>query len=148
MLRIRMSEHIDYSFISNCLNTLLDKTRYSPEVFASYFLELHEGKYSKTEVWIAENEYEKVGCITANKFAIPRYLGYGVEFEEIVILPEHQRKGYGASFIQQLSHHYMKDHVCRKICVKTNDTEGSGKLYKSLMTETDMIYYQDYLNKL
>ena len=148
MLTIRKFIEEDYLFVENCLENLLSEKKYSVEMFKEYFNKLIAQKFGKVEVWIAEQNNQSIGCITANWFSIPRYLGYGIELEEVVILPLYQRKGYGRKFLELIIDLYSLDKECRKISVKTDDIIGAGKLYGTLLSETKMISYQQFLNKL
>lgn len=147
MLKIRIAKKEDYVFIFKSITLLLDKKLFSMEQFKSYYFGLIESEIN-TEIWIySECEVDK-GYIVANKFAIPRYLGYGIELEEIVILPEFQNMGIGKKFIELLIDYYKSNKVCRKIIIKTDDHQGAGKLYNRLLDVTEMKIYHRFINKL
>ena len=79
---------------------------------------------------------------------MPRYLGFGVDLEEVVTIPKFQRKGICKNFINFLISHYKVEKQCRKITIKTDDNSGSGKLYKSLFDSTETRIFQNYLNNI
>lgn len=137
----------DADFVFHCLQILLGKSIYTIEEFEFYFFQLIDIT-NAPEFWIAKLENENVGLITANKFYMPRFLGYGFDFEEIIILPQFQRKGIGKTFILKLIEHYQKDNMCRKITIKSNDINGSCRLYKKIIDSTDFKVFQKYLNKI
>lgn len=147
MLNIRKATLADCDFVKLCRKQLVS-TEISDDIFQKYFSVLLDQQSACVDVWIANVNNIPAGYIVANKFSIPRYLGFGVELEEVVIMPEFQRKGYGEAFILYLIDHYSGYSDCRKIAVKTDDDKGSGKLYKKLMAETRMKFYQQFLNKI
>lgn len=148
MLAIRKATAKDADFIAACVQHLLAEKKFTGESYRVYFEKLLDQQYGSVDVWLAMAGETAVGYITAVKFPIPRYLGFGVELEEVVVLPEFQRRGYGRQFILLLKDQYTADKDCRKICVKTDDHQGSGRLYGDLMNRTDMCFYQQFLNKL
>ena len=147
MLNFRKAGIADYVFIFESISLLLDKNLFSLEEFRIYFFGLI-GSDTNTDIWICSEDEVDKGCIVANKFAVTRYIGYGIELEEIVILPEFQNKGIGKKFIELLIEHYMAYPACRKIIIKTDDSLGSGKLYERTLGRTEMKTYQKFINKL
>jgi len=146
-LEIIRADKKDWEFVFYCLQILLDKKLYEAKEFKTYFEDLI-GRSDAPEFWIVKKEKEAAGLITANRFHLPRFLGYGYEFEEIVILPAFQKKGIGRKFISMLIDHYKADPLCRKIVIKSNDHEGSCRLYKAILDPTDFDVFQLYLNKI
>lgn len=138
----------DAKWAYQAVQYLLDRKIFEEDMFVNYWIELLSGKYGKCEVWIALMDGIRVSYIIANFNALPRYIGYSVELEEIVTLPEYQRKGIGGRFIDYLILNYKKDPSCRKIIVKTNDFSGAGKLYGKYFTLTNVYFYQRFLNKI
>ncbi len=100
------------------------------------------------DVWLITSEKEKAGYALLNRMPMLRFRGYCVEIEEIVIVKEHRNKGLGKEFLKRLIKHYHKDSLVRKISIKTDDTEGSARLYERIFDKTGMMYYQQYLNKV
>lgn len=146
-LEIRRAREEHWEFVFSCLQILLEKNLYTEEAFKTYFTALVE-RSDAPEIWIVVKENEPAGLITANRFHLPRFLGYGYEFEEIVILPSYQKKGIGGKFISMLIDHYKADPLCRKILIKANDHNGSCRLYKTILDSTDFEVFQLYLNKI
>lgn len=146
-LSIRKAERYDSELVFRCLQILLDKKMYSWEEFNEYYAKLLTTA-TAPDIWIATHADETVALITANKFHLPRFLGYGYEFEEIVVLPEFQSRGIGKAFILQLIDFYKQDTFCRKIIIKSNDLEGSCRLYQKIIDTTDFRVFQKYLNKI
>jgi GNAT superfamily N-acetyltransferase len=147
-LKFRKATLSDYDLVFIAIRELLDKPLYTLTEFKTYWEILFSGDYGKCDVWLAIQDEKACAYILANYYPIPRYLGVGVEFEEIVTLPEFQRKGIGRTFIKYLVSHYSREIVCRKITVKTDDHVGSGRLYANLFGQTEMHFYQQFLNKI
>jgi GNAT superfamily N-acetyltransferase len=147
MLEIRKVNTGDYEFIYECLQELTHKM-FELNEFQIYCEELLKGKYGRVELWILLEDKLKVGYATLNIFAIPRYLGCVVEFEEMVIKKEFRNKGYAKYLLENLINHYTSDLDCRKVILKTNDIEGSAKLFGRVLNETNMVTFQRFINKI
>lgn len=147
-LKIRKAEFADCKNVFNAIKELIDKDFYNYIDFEIYWKKVLTGEFGKCDLWVAFTNNKFCAYICANYFPIPRYIGFGVELEEIVTLPSFQRKGIGGIFITELVNHYLDNNACRKILIKTNDRLGSGRLYSRLFAETNMIIYQKLLNTL
>lgn len=147
-LEFRIATSSDWGGVFTAIQELQDRPLFTLKTFESYWGQLISGEFGKCDVWLAFNDGMACAYILANYYPIPRYLGVGVELEEIVTLPEFQRKGIGITFIQFLINHYSHENTCRKITVKTDDHAGSGKLYAKLFRLTEMRLYQKFLNKI
>ena len=145
-MNIRKATALDSHFIFECLKLLIDEDFYTYTEFEKYLDKCL--KNTCTEFWIATLDNSQIGLITANKFSVPRYLGFGVEFEEVVIAKPYQGKGYGTSFLNEVINKYKADHNCRKVLIKSNDKEGSCRLYEKVFSKTDFLVFQTYLNKI
>lgn len=143
-----MAREDDGSIIFMGVQALLDKQFYSAPEFLIYWKELISGVYGKVDVWIGEVDETPCAYIVANYFSIPRYLGFGLELEEVVVFDYYRRKGIGRLFLEYLIDHYKKMPRCRKVLIKTDDYSGSGKLYASVLGNSNMRCYEKYLNKI
>lgn len=147
-LEFRLAQAADCKQVYIAAKELLDKEFYSFAEFESYWKQILAGEFGKCDLWVSFYGNEFCAYICANYYPIPRYIGFGIELEEVVTLPPFQRKGIGKSFITDLISLYAKKESCRKISIKTNDRKGSGRLYSKLFVETNMVTYQNLLNKL
>lgn len=147
-LEFRKATLSDWEVVFTAIQELLDKPLFTLKSFESYWGQLISGEFGKCDVWLAFSDGMACAYILANYYPIPRYLGVGVELEEVVTLPEFQRKGIGRVFINYLVTHYSSEKVCRKITIKTDDHTGSGRLYADLFGQTEMRFYQQFLNKI
>jgi GNAT superfamily N-acetyltransferase len=138
----------DAEIVYTAIQELLDKPLFTLASFEAYWIGLRSGEFGRSDVWLAMADGKVCAYILANHYPMPRYLGLGVELEEVVTLPAYQRKGIGKSFIQFLFEHYSSNSRIRKISIKTDDHAGSGKLYSTLFGRTDMEFYHKYLNKV
>jgi GNAT superfamily N-acetyltransferase len=147
-LVFRIATMEDYVIVYSAVNELLDTPLFDLKDFQSYWNNLLSGEFGKCEPWLAIKGSTIFAYILANYYPIPRYLGIGVELEEVVTFSNFQRKGIGRLFIKFLILHYTKEQKVRKISIKTNDHSGSGRLYSDLFVTTDMRLYQKFLNKI
>jgi GNAT superfamily N-acetyltransferase len=144
---ITSADRKDAGFVYDCLQHLLDRKYYGLQEFNGYYERLLDDP-ARPDLWIARSDARPVGFISASKFHMNRYLGYGVEFEEIVIHQDFQGRGLGGRFIQELIEIYKKDTDCRKVIIKSNDVEGSCRLYERLLDKTSFIVFSKRLNDL
>ena len=79
---------------------------------------------------------------------MPRYLGYGVELEEVIVHEDHRRKGYGAAMIAAFLRLVEGDRDLRTVRVRTDDHDGSGRLYARMFTTTQSRIYAKSVNQL
>jgi len=147
-LEFRKASLCDFEIVFSAVGELLDKPLFTLADFEAYWQSLLNGSLGRCDIWLAIKDDKPCAYILANYFPIPRYLGVGIELEEVVTLPAYQRKGIGMAFIKFLVAHYSNEKACRKITVKTDDHAGSGKLYADLFDSTDMRFYQKFLNKV
>ena len=144
----RLAVNSDAFSVYEGLKLLQDPSLVSLEEFSIYWEKLLRGDFAKNDVWVLVDESTIMGYVLINYFSIPRFVGYGVEMEEVVIMKNHQRKGLGRQFVDYLIKEYSKSNLCRKIIVKTDDIEGAGKLYSEYLDLNEMKTYQLYLNKI
>lgn len=144
----RKAKFEDAEVVYAAIHELLDISLFSLKSFEVYWLGLLSGEFGRSDAWLAIANGKICAYILANYYAMPRYLGQGIELEEVVTLPAYQRKGIGKSFLMFLFEHYSSDSSCRKVSIKTDDHAGSGKLYGALFSLTNMEFYHKYLNKI
>jgi ribosomal protein S18 acetylase RimI-like enzyme len=129
-LVLRRAVIADAEFLFECLRELRGGASYTPADFVEY-LERH-GLLSHPEfqIFVGCAGVRPVGMLTCNRFAMPRYLGFGVEIEEVVVHPRAQRQGYAEAMLQALFKRLAGDRALRKILVKTDDQLRAGGLYR------------------
>lgn len=134
----------DAEFIFETLKILAGDVEYSLDRFELYL----NGYFNRnsSDIYLAKVDNAYIGLITLNRFDMPRYCGYGVEMEEVVIIESERGKGHGAKFINQLIEEISEDLELRKIIVKTDDVAGSGKLYGRIFDQKTIVTYQKYVN--
>ena len=101
-----------------------------------------------SEIWILKFNEDFAGYLILNKLAMPRYIGYTLDIEEIFIIKKHQNKGLGRFFLEKLITNKSFDKTIRKISIKSNDIKGSCKLYNKVFEASDFIYFSKFLNKI
>lgn len=147
-LNFRKVFHSDCEIVFTALFELQDKPLFTLKMFESYWGALISGEFGKYDIWLAFHNEKACAYILANHYPMPRYMGQGIELEEVVTLPAYQRKGIGKLFIQFLFEYYSSKSSIRKITIKTDDHKGAGKLYNEFFGLTDMGVYHKFLNKL
>jgi GNAT superfamily N-acetyltransferase len=135
----------DLTFIVSCLNELFDriddhKTDLRPYLDAT----LADGH---TEMLAIVADAEKVGLITLVRFAMPRYLGFGYEIQELVILQPHRGKGVARRALELVAEHCRKNPRARKVLIRTN-VPAAKRAYASVWQESDLSAFQTLLNLL
>ena len=81
------------------------------------------------------------GLLTCNKFFIPRYLGFGIELEEVVIIPELQGKGLIGQLITKYFDEIKKDDSIRKVIIKTDDSKNCFESLSKGFDKNSNIFY-------
>ena len=146
MISIQKGTLTDCNFIYNALEVLRDGLDINYSQFENYYT--HVLKLTTTEFIIGNDlENNQIGLITLNRFEIPRYMGYGIEMEEVVVLEKYRGKGYAKQMIELIFEKYKIDTACRKLLVKT-DGEEAMKLYEHYFSKTSLCHFQKYLNKV
>ncbi len=135
----------DLEWIYKTLEELRGNVNYSLDSFGVYFKDIL--KSDVCSIMIFGNEHEKVGLVTLNKFYMPRYLGIGYEMEEFVIHKDFRKKGYSYKMIEAVKKMIGSDPQVRKLIIKSNG-EDSKHIYAKALSQTDLISFQIYLNKL
>ena len=138
VVTVREATPSDDRFLWECLATLRGGARYTTEQL-SHFLRLHVG--SSCSILIAEANNWPVGMITCNQFLMPRYIGIGVELEEVVIHPNHQGRGLARPMLKACVARYLADPTVRRITVHSDDRGRAMRLYTDLFTPANVQRY-------
>jgi GNAT superfamily N-acetyltransferase len=138
----------DISFVFDCLVALRGDALYDEREFKRY-LEINglfnPGPFS---ILVGREAGERVGMLTCNRFSIPRYLGFGIEIEEVVVHPRYQGKGVAGRMMNEMIAMLSLDTSVRKVIVKTDDVQRAGKVYGKLFSFSDQIIYTKAINRL
>ncbi|PBQ31531.1 hypothetical protein CNR22_07045 [Sphingobacteriaceae bacterium] len=147
-MHLRKAELNDCSWIYNALEELRHPVQYSEEQFKVYYGESLQSDFFMFMVLCNdENEGERIGFVSLNKFYMPRYLGFGYEMEEFVIHKDFRGQGYSYQLIEAVKAALLIEPQNRKLIIKTNG-QDSMHIYAKALNETDLKTYQVYLNKL
>lgn len=150
-LTFRLAKNTDIAFLYEASKLLQSPPLLSQEAYGDFLLSVLASDNldrPKSDFWIVEQDQVPCGYILINYMTMMRYAGFCVEMEEVVILKRFQKMGIGRKFINHLITEYRKMPDCRQILVKTDDDNGSGKLYGSILTTTEMKTYKSFLNKV
>jgi GNAT superfamily N-acetyltransferase len=135
----------ELNWVYETLEELRGNVTYSVDQFKDYFLEYLNSDVCS--IMIFGNENERIGFVTLNKFYMPRYLGVGYEMEEFLIHKEYRGKGYSYKMIEAVKELIKADPKARKLVIRSNG-EDSKHIYAKALTQTDLVSFQIYLNKL
>lgn len=133
-LLIRRATLGDVDFLYECALELRGGVRYSQAEFARYLAEHQLFAHAEFQIWVAMHEGMPVGMMCCNRFAMPRYLGFGVEIEEVVVHPRAQRLGHAGAMIESWFALAATDATLRKVIVKTDDQLRAGRVYAKSFT--------------
>jgi ribosomal protein S18 acetylase RimI-like enzyme len=147
-LVLRRAEPADVGFLFECLAELRGGANYTQQELAEY-LERHQlWSHAEFQIWVATASDMPVGMLTCNRFAMPRYLGFGVEVEEVVVHPRAQRRGHATAMIDAWLALVARDPALRKVVVKTDDQQRAGKVYAKSFSVVRTTVYARSLNRL
>jgi ribosomal protein S18 acetylase RimI-like enzyme len=135
---LRKAEPSDDQFLWECLASLRGNAHYSVAQLGQ-FLRFHSG--TTCEILLAEFGGASVGMLTCNRTPMPRYLGVGVELEEVVIHPGHQGRGLALPMIRSCVNRYLADPDVRRITVHSDDQGRAKRMYSKLFATSDMKRY-------
>lgn len=147
-ITLRPAHPDDAPFVLECLKALRGRAQYEVTELRQYLERLPGLQGASTTLLLAHLGERAVGLLTVNRFAMPRYLGYGVELEEVVVLEDHRRKGYGAAMISAFLRSVEGDRDVRSVRVRTDDHDGSGRLYAKLFAASASRLYAKSVNPL
>ncbi len=143
---IKVAAIADIPFLFQCLKELRGNLNYDESSFHRYMMDQEVLSMPSTSIVIGHSGGNRIGMLTCNRFAMPRFLGFGVEIEEVVVLPEFQGKGLGRQLIKTYLEEAKKDSQLRKVIIKTDDLKIAGRLYASLFSETEMVTFSKKIN--
>lgn len=138
----------DAQFVHECLEALRGRAVYSIEDLRQYLRRLSADPSAACAVLVACHGETPIGVLTTNRFGMPRYLGFGIELEEVVIHERYRRRGYGEAMLSSFLRAVECDPDVRAVRVRTDDHDGSGRLYGRLFTATDARLYGRSVNSL
>jgi len=138
----------DVGFVYECLAELRGAAQYSEASFRRYVEEARLLEHPDFRVLIGIEEGTRVGVLTCNRFAMPRYLGYGYELEEVVIHPRHQGRGLAGPLVSAFLESVAQRPEVRKVIVKTDDEGRARSLYERLFGRVAATVYARTVNRL
>jgi GNAT superfamily N-acetyltransferase len=138
----------DVPFLYECLKALRGRAQYEVKELRAYLERQQASQLSAPTMLVAHHEERPVGLLTVNRFAMPRYLGYGIELEEVIVHQDHRRMGFGGAMISAFLRSVEGDPELRTVRVRTDDHNGSGRLYARMFTTTQSRIYAKSVNQL
>jgi len=137
-ITLREATPCDDHFLWECLATLRGSAHYSVAQLGQ-FLRVHAG--TTCDILVAEYGGTAVGMLTCNRTPMPRYIGVGVELEEVVIHPGHQGRGLALPMLKACVDRYRANPEVRRITVHTDNQGLAKRVYSQLFTTSDMKRY-------
>ena len=148
MIELKPISYTNVEFVYECLKELRGNLNYSLSEFTQYLEENLLLDHPNFLILVGSDLDTCVGMITCNRFAIPRYMGFGYELEEVIVHPNFQSKGYGKALIESFLQQVKSDVGVRKVIVKTDDRLKAGKLYERYFGAVDVQVYSKVVNYL
>ncbi|MBI4375235.1 MAG: GNAT family N-acetyltransferase [Elusimicrobia bacterium] len=148
MIKLKALSDDSLEFAFQCLKELRGRARYSLSDFERYVRANHLMDHSNFEMLVGYTGKFPIGILTCNRFAMPRYLGFGYELEEVIICPSRQGQGYGKQLVRAFLRRAKSDKSIRKVIVKTDDQVRAGKLYKKYFSVSPATVYHTTVNLL
>lgn len=145
---LRSARESDLEFLFECLAELRGGARYTSRQLDEYLREHLLLGHADFRILVGCDATVSVGMLTCNRFAMPRYLGFGVEIEEVVVHPGAQRRGFGRRMLLELFEQLRRDPLIRKIIVKTDDQLKAGSLYRQYFSVVQTTVYSQTVNLL
>jgi len=147
-LELRSARESDLEFLFECLGELRGGARYTSVQLAEYLRAHSLLGHPDFRILVGCDAAVPVGVLTCNRFAMPRYLGFGVEIEEVVVHADAQRRGHGRSMLLALFDELRSDPLVRKVIVKTDDQLKAGNLYRQYFSVVQTTVYSQSVNLL
>lgn len=138
----------DVGFVYECLAELRGAAQYSEASFRRYVAEAGLHEHADFRVLVGFEDGVRVGMLTCNRFAMPRYLGYGYELEEVVIHPRHQGRGLAEKLVSAFLESVAQRPEVRKVIVKTDDEGRAARVYERLFGLVAAKVYSRTVNRL
>jgi GNAT superfamily N-acetyltransferase len=138
----------DLPFAFECLAELRGIARYTGEDFADYVASHRLLDHPDFRLLIGECGGESIGMLTCNRFAMPRYLGFGYEIEEVVVHPRYQGRQLGHAIVAAFLEQVAGDPGVRKVLVKTDDMDRAGRIYSKYFGLVEAKVFGRAVNKL
>lgn len=148
MIQLIPAEESHIPFVYECLTELRGEAEYTVEDFATY---MEQEKYfagSPFQLFVALSDGTPVGILTCNRFAMPRYLGFGAEIEEVVVHPNFQNRGMASAMLKSYLDECAQDSTLRKVTIKTDDPLRAGRVYSKYFLPVDTTVYSKTINRL
>jgi ribosomal protein S18 acetylase RimI-like enzyme len=136
----------DLEFLTTCLLELNSNLERHTEAFGNFLRDLARND-AATEVLIAWSDENRVGMMTINRFAMPRYVGFGYEVQEIVVAQSARSRGIGQQLLEAVIERYRANPATRKVVVRSNDPRSQA-LYARVYGGSDLISFQTFVHKI
>jgi len=129
MISLRPMVAGEVPFVLECLRELRGGARYDEAELEAYLTRWGLMDGVDGPILVAREDERPVGMLTCNRFAMPRYLGFGIEIEEVVVHPSEQGRGIAGQMIDTFLSSLEGQPELRRVLVKTDDLARAGRVY-------------------
>jgi GNAT superfamily N-acetyltransferase len=129
VIEIELMTIADQRFVFECLKELRGSAAYDQAQFDEYVNKYGLIGHREFRILIGRRKGIPVAMLTCNRYAMPRYLGFGYELEEVVVHPDYQNQGFGKELIHAFFEWIKDDASARKLTVKTDDSVRAARVY-------------------
>ena len=147
-MKLRPMTPDDVPFIHECLRELRGAVDYPEGRLADYLANDPVVQSGCCRIFVGEVDGVAVGMLTCNRYAMPRYLGYGIELEEVVVHPACQGHGHGGAMLEAFLAMVQADPSVRRVTVRTDDVQRAGRLYSRYFVATAATVYSCSVNRI
>jgi GNAT superfamily N-acetyltransferase len=147
-MKLRAMDEADVPFVHDCLRELRGAAEYTVAQLTEYLATEASLRTGACTILVGEVGSERVGLLTCNRYAMPRYLGYGIELEEVVVHPSHQRQGHGAAMLDAFLAGVSADPQLRRVTVRTDDARRAGVLYAKFFARLECLVFSRGVHRL
>lgn len=146
-MRLKKARPRDVEFIFECLKQLRGDVIFSEQDLENYLTarSYFEPREDGNEILIGWRDGVARGILSCNRFNIPRYLGQGIEVEEVIVAKNQQGLGFGSAMLDALLKRLEQDPIIRRVIVKTDDLDLAGRVYKKYFYESD---YRTFIKRI
>ncbi len=138
----------DVGFVFECLGELRGAARYSMHDFERYLDGNALIDHRDFRLLVGVSNEGRIGMLTCNRFAMPRYIGFGYEIEEVVVHPRYRGRGFGKALVAAFLDWVAEDADVRRVIVKTDDEMQAGRIYSRYFDVVDVKVYSRAINHI
>jgi GNAT superfamily N-acetyltransferase len=138
----------EVQFVFDCFKELRGKAQYTLGEFTEYFKHTQSSEPKYNGIHVIRVNDELVGIATLNRFSLPRYLGFCVEIEDLILVESARGKKYGELFMNELIKACEKDKSIRRVMCKTDNQYHAERIYSKMYTPKELYVFFRPMNQI